>query len=71
MPAGMTVPTVFTAVDKFSSVVGKMGKSLGGFVKGAAFGISRLNEKFIQLVRSIAKMNRYLLEHRRNYINAQ
>jgi len=42
----MTVPTVFTAVDKFSSVVGKMGKSLGGFVKGAAFGISRLNEKF-------------------------
>jgi hypothetical protein len=43
--ATMRVPTVFTAVDKFSDVVSRMTNKMGGFGKTATSAISRVDHK--------------------------
>jgi len=48
MPATLTVPTVFTAVDRFSAVVRNMGRSLKNFTKNTGSNFLRFNQRFNQ-----------------------
>lgn len=51
MPATLTIPTIFTAVDKLSSVVSRMGKNISNTFGGKMqAGISRFNDKFNGLI---------------------
>ncbi len=46
MPATLTIPTTFTAVDKFSTVISNMTRNLGKFTNKAGTQFLRFNQKF-------------------------
>src|SRR4051812_37825237 len=50
MPANLTVPTIFTAVDRLSTVVSAMGRSVNGFANKASAGLARVNNKINSVI---------------------
>lgn len=56
--AALTVPTIFTAVDKLSGVVERMKRSVGGFAGKASIGINALNKGLNSLLPSFGGMLR-------------
>lgn len=50
MPANLTVPTIFTAVDRLSTVVSAMGRSVNGFANKASAGLARVNAKINSVI---------------------
>ena len=66
MPATMQVPTIFTAVDKVSSIVKSMGKNVQGFTNKLQTGVSAGNRLFKKLTPSIGEAGKQLL----NFVSA-
>ena len=66
MPATMQVPTIFTAVDKVSSIVKSMGKNVQGFANKLQTGVSAGNRLFRKLTPSIGEAGKKLL----NFVSA-
>lgn len=61
MAATLRVPTIFTAVDKISSIVKKMGKNVQGFSGKMQSGISAGNKWFNKLTPSISAAGKQML----------
>lgn len=50
MPPGLTIPSVFTAVDRFTAPLGKMRGALGAFVAKSEVGLARVERGFRKLM---------------------
>lgn len=61
MPASIQIPSIFTAKDKFSSVVAKMGGAVKNFSKQSVAAVNRLDAKVSSVFRSIGTMGQVLL----------
>jgi len=61
MAATLKIPTIFTAVDKISSVVRNMGKNVQGFANKMESGIGAGNRIFRKLTPSIGEAGKQLL----------
>lgn len=61
MAATLKVPIIFTAMDKISSVVKKMGRGVGGFGKKMEVGIAKGNRLFNKLTPSIGEAGKQML----------
>lgn len=61
MALSLKVPTIFTAVDKISSVVKNMGKNVTGFTNKLQDGVSRGNKLFRKLTPSIGEAGKQIL----------
>ena len=60
MPASFTIPSIFTAVDKFSAPVKRMGTSTARFASKAEVNLARANRSFRKLMSPLGKLNRML-----------
>lgn len=54
--AALTVPTIFTAVDRLSGVVDRMKRSVGGFAGKASIGVNALNKGVNNLIPSFGRL---------------
>jgi len=61
MAATMKIPTEFLAIDKFSSVVGKMTSGVTSFTKSAGSAVSRINTKIDSTFSKLGGMAQLLL----------
>lgn len=61
MAATMKIPTVFTAVDKFTSVVSKMTSGVSTFTKTTGAAVSRVNTKIDGLFNKMGNISQLLL----------
>lgn len=61
MAATLKIPTIFTAVDKISSIVKNMGKNVQGFANKMESGIGAGNRLFNKLTPSIGEAGKQLL----------
>lgn len=61
MAATMKIPTVFTAVDKFTSVVTKMASGVSTFSKQTQSAVSRINTKIDGLFNKMGNISQLLL----------
>ena len=61
MAATLRIPTIFTAVDKISSVVNKMGVGVTNFANKMQAGVSRGNRWFRKLTPTISEAGKQLL----------
>ncbi len=61
--AAIVLPAVFTAVDKFSSPIGKMDRSVTTFSQRAEARINRVNRAFRKLSPSVGKVFKQLLAY--------
>lgn len=61
MAATMKIPTVFTAVDKFTSVVSKMTSGVSTFTKATGAAVSRVNTKIDGLFNKMGNISQLLL----------
>jgi TP901 family phage tail tape measure protein len=61
MAATMKIPTVFTAVDKFTSVVSKMASGVSTFTKTTGAAVSRVNTKIDGLFNKMGNISQLLL----------
>lgn len=59
--AGFTIPTAFTAIDKFSGVMKGMGNAVQGFVGRSERLLGRANLAFSKLMTPITSLNRMLM----------
>jgi len=50
MAATMRIPTVFTAVDRFSNVVNNMTRGVDNFTKNASASIGKVNKRFDKMI---------------------
>jgi len=57
---GMTVATIFTAVDKFSAIMAKMKSSVSGFADHAAASLSRVDRIFKRLTPNLGGFGKKL-----------
>ena len=55
-----TIPTIFTAVDKMSGVIGKMSRNLHGFAGKAEIGLARAERGFRSLMSPLTTINNML-----------
>lgn len=60
MSAALTIPTKFTAVDKFSSKVHQMGMGVSGFAAKSEVAMARVNRAFRTMGTPIRKVNSLL-----------
>jgi hypothetical protein len=60
MPASFTIPSIFTAIDKFSAPVKKMGASTARFASKAEANLGRGERAFRKLTSPLQKLNRLL-----------
>lgn len=61
MAAGFTIPTTFTAVDKFSSPVKKMSSSVSSFAQKAEAGVARGERAFRKLTPALSSATKQFL----------
>jgi TP901 family phage tail tape measure protein len=61
MPTGLRIPTTFTAVDKFTSVVKKMTSGVLGFSKTQISAISRVDKKITGQFKKLSNLSQLLL----------
>jgi TP901 family phage tail tape measure protein len=61
MASTMKIPTEFTAIDKFSSVVAKMTSGVGKFTKSTSAAVSRVNTKINGLFSSMDNLSQLAL----------
>lgn len=61
MAAGLNVPTTFTAVDKFTSVVKNMNTGVSSFGKKAVKSIKKVDKSINKQVNSLDNLNKMLL----------
>jgi TP901 family phage tail tape measure protein len=59
--AALVIPTTFTAIDKFSSPMNKMGKSIDSFVAKAEIGVARSERAFRKFTPAISEASSQLL----------
>lgn len=57
MPAGMNIPTNFTAVDKFTSVVAKMTSGVTNFSKQTGAAVSRFDKKITAQFKKLSNLS--------------
>lgn len=50
MPPGLTIPSIFTAVDRFSAPLMRMRGALGAFVNRAEVGLARVERSFRRVI---------------------
>lgn len=62
MSTRLTVPTVFTAVDRLTSVVSRMGRSVTNFADRTQASVSRANRWFNKLTPSLSSAQKHLLD---------
>lgn len=56
-----TIPTIYTAIDKLSSPLRKMGKNMQSFASRAEAGIARLDRRVRRLTPSLGSLGRQML----------
>lgn len=61
MPATFTIPSIFTAVDKFSGPIKVMGNSVQSFVNKSEVGLARAERGFRKLMSPITSINKMLM----------
>lgn len=61
MAATLKIPTIFTAIDKFTAPVRKMGSSVQSFAAKAEAGIARANRAFNRFTPSLSSVQKELL----------
>lgn len=61
MAAPLTIPTIFTAIDKFSGVMKGMGQSVANFASSAAQGINKADKAFNSLFAPVSGAAKQLL----------
>lgn len=61
MAATMRIPTEFTAVDKFTSVVSKMASGVSSFTKTTGAAVSRVNTKIDGMFNKLGNVSQLLL----------
>lgn len=52
----LTVPTIFTAVDRLSGVIDRMKRSVGGFAGKTSIAVNALNRGFNSLIPSVGRL---------------
>lgn len=62
MSISLRIPTIFTAIDKMSSVVKKIGANVNGMANRMSVGVSKANRLFNRLTPSIGESRRKLLD---------
>lgn len=60
MPATFTIPTVFTAINKFSAPVQNMARSMSAFANKSTSSLARIEKGFSRLLSPLASFNRML-----------
>ncbi len=50
MPPGLTIPSIFTAVDRFSAPLGRMRGALGSFIARSEVGLARVERGFRRIL---------------------
>lgn len=60
MPATFTIPTVFTAINKFSAPVQNMSRSMSAFANKSTSSLARIEKGFSRLLSPLASFNRML-----------
>lgn len=60
MPATFTIPTVFTAINKFSTPVQNMARSMSAFANKSTSSLARIEKGFSRLLSPLASFNRML-----------
>lgn len=60
MAATLTIPTIFTAVDKFTATVDRMSRSVSGFSKKAELSLAKGNRLFSQLTPTLSSASKQL-----------
>lgn len=58
--AALTIPTIYTAIDKFTAPLKKMAKANSGFAAKAEIATARVNRAFNSMMRPLARVNRML-----------
>nr|WP_299067182.1 phage tail tape measure protein [uncultured Allomuricauda sp.] len=61
MAAGLKIPTQFTAIDKFSHVLSKMGKGIRHFSKVGIAGVQRFDKKVSNVFNKMGRLTRLAL----------
>ncbi|MBB6236490.1 TP901 family phage tail tape measure protein [Pedobacter sp. AK013] len=68
--SALRVPTVFTAVDRFSSIVSRMARGANSFANGIANGVARANRTLRRFTPTLSSGGRQLLEYAKTAVAA-